>query len=116
MYSFNLPASKARHRAALALIAAGLTCPVFGWVQESHNKELPLVWVLSTGGTIAGRGASSTSLTEYKSGSILGEELVSAVPEINQFAQVKVTQIVNVGSPDIKTKDPEEINRMFTEY
>jgi len=77
---------------------------------------LPLVWVLSTGGTIAGRGASSTFLTEYKSGSILGEDLVSAVPEINQFAQVKVTQIVNVGSPDIKTKDPEEIKRMFTEY
>ena len=43
MYKFNLPAFKARHRAALALVAVGLTCPVFGWVQESHNKELPLV-------------------------------------------------------------------------
>ena len=82
MCKFNL-AFKARHRAAFALIAVGLTCPVFGWAQESHNRELPLVWVLSTGGTIAGRGASSTSLTEYKAGSILGEELVSAVPEIN---------------------------------
>src|SRR5438093_5853326 len=118
MYKFNLPAFKARHRAALMLVAVCLTCPVFGWVQESHNKELPLVWVLSTGGTIAGRGASSTSLTEYKSGSILGEELVSAVPEINQFAQVKVTQIVNVGSPDITIDNwitlANHINELFS--
>lgn len=72
-----------------------------GSAQEVRNRELPLVWVLSTGGTIAGRGDSSTSLTEYKSGSLLGEELVSAVPEIKQFANVKVEQVVNVSSQDI---------------
>src|SRR2546428_14016328 len=89
-------------RAAVVVTVLGCSFTGIGpsWAQEKP-KALPLVWVLSTGGTIAGRGASSTSLTEYKSGSILGEELVSAVPEINQFAQVKVTQIVNVGSPDI---------------
>src|SRR5580700_11963131 len=68
---------------------------------ESNGKNLPLVWLLSTGGTIAGRGASSTSLTEYKSGSILGEELVKAVPEIQRYARVKVEQITNVSSADI---------------
>ncbi len=118
MCKFNLPAFKARHRAVFALLAIGLTCTVFGWAQESHNRELPLVWVLSTGGTIAGRGASSTSLAEYKSGSILGEELVSAVPEIKQFAEVKVEQIVNVGSPDITTGNwitlANHINELFS--
>jgi L-asparaginase/Glu-tRNA(Gln) amidotransferase subunit D len=36
--------------------------------QTEISRELPLVWVLSTGGTIAGQGASSTTLTEYKPG------------------------------------------------
>ncbi|MDB5925445.1 MAG: hypothetical protein JWN13_4381, partial [Betaproteobacteria bacterium] len=32
---------------------------------RDDQSALPLVWLLSTGGTIAGQGASSTSLTEY---------------------------------------------------
>jgi L-asparaginase len=69
--------------------------------QTATAGELPLVWVLSTGGTIAGRGASSTSLTDYKAGSILGEQLVANVPEIKKVATVKVEQIANVNSSDI---------------
>jgi L-asparaginase len=61
----------------------------------------PTVYVLSTGGTIAGKGTSSTSLAEYNSGAIKGEELVNAVPEIKDVAQVKVEQIANVNSSDI---------------
>jgi L-asparaginase len=91
-------------------------CPA----QEVHtSKGLPLVWVLSTGGTISGKGASSTSLTEYKSGSLLGEELVKAVPEIQQYANVKVEQIVNVSSADITIDNwitlANRINRIFTD-
>lgn len=69
--------------------------------QTGANRDLPLVWVLSTGGTISGQGATSTSLAEYRSGALLGEQLVAGVPEIKQVASVKVEQIVNVGSTDI---------------
>jgi L-asparaginase len=69
------------------------------------SKPLPTVVVLSTGGTIAGKGGSTTALSEYKSGSIMGEELVNAVPEIKQYANVKVEQVINVGSPDITLDD-----------
>ena len=69
--------------------------------QTAVGRELPLVWVLSTGGTISGQGASSTSLAEYKSGALLGEQLVAGVPEIKQVASVKVEQIANVSSTDI---------------
>ena len=62
---------------------------------------LPRVVVLSTGGTIAGRGSSSTSLSEYKAGEVLGEHLVEAVPEIRQYADVRVEQIVNIGSTNL---------------
>ena len=69
--------------------------------QQGATKELPTVAVFATGGTISGRGASPTSLTEYKAGAFLGEELVAAVPEIRQYANVKVEQVINVGSPNI---------------
>ena len=100
--------------AALVFSLAGVTT---GWSQEP--KTLPFVWVLSTGGTIAGAGASSTNLAEYKGGTILGEQLVKAVPEIQQFANVKVEQIVNVGSPNLTLDNlltlANGINRIFAE-
>ena len=65
------------------------------------QTQLPQVVVLSTGGTIAGSGASTMSLAEYKAGALLGAELVEAVPELKQFARVRVEQICNVASPDI---------------
>ena len=68
---------------------------------EATAARLPLVWVLATGGTISGKSASSTDLTEYKSGGFLGEELVAAVPEILKIAAVKAEQVTNVGSPDL---------------
>ena len=69
--------------------------------QPAPARPLPLVWVLSTGGTISGKGPTSTSLSDYKSGVLLGQELVNAVPEIAQVARVKVEQITNVSSTDI---------------
>ena len=46
-------------------------------------------------------GSSSTDLSNYKPGAILGEQLVKAVPQIAQIADVRVEQIVNVSSSDI---------------
>lgn len=83
------------------------------------RSELPVVWVLSTGGTIAGKGGSSMSLSEYKGGTLLGEELVKAVPEIKQYANVTVEQVTNVGSPDITPDDwttlANRINAIFAQ-
>jgi L-asparaginase len=61
----------------------------------------PIVWLLSTGGTIAGKGASTTDLTQYEGASLLGSDLLAAVPEIAQYAQVKFEQVVNVASPEM---------------
>jgi L-asparaginase type II len=103
---------------AAAVLAIGLAGTTTGWSQEA-KKNLPLVWVLSTGGTIAGAGASSTNLAEYKGGTILGEQLVKAVPEIQQYANVKVEQIVNIASPNITLGNlltlANGINKIFAE-
>lgn len=89
-----------------ALVATAMLACVFTSVgssdaQESRKQPLPLVWVLATGGTIAGRGTSSTSVSQYKPGAILAEDLVKAVPEIRQYAEVKVEQLFNVASNDL---------------
>ena len=86
--------------ALAAALVAFCSAPCAG---QGTPKTLPVVWVLSTGGTISGRGATSTSLAEYKSGAILGEDLVRSVPEIAQVATVKVEQIANVSSTAITT-------------
>jgi L-asparaginase len=99
----------------LCLLAAPLALPSSAASEE--GKNLPLVWVLSTGGTIAGQGGSSMSLTEYRSGTFLGSQLVEAVPELKQFARVEVEQVSNVGSTnmslEIWRKLAERINDIY---
>jgi L-asparaginase len=108
-----------RFSLAIAVLASGLVGITPCWGQERAKNDLPLVWVLSTGGTIAGAGASPTNLAEYKGATILGEQLVKAVPEIRQYANVKVEQIVNVGSPNITLDNlltlANGINKIFAE-
>ena len=103
-----------RRLLVLLLAAASTALP-----QAADPKPKPVVWILSTGGTIASQGASSTSLTDYKAGVLTGIELVKAVPEIAQVAEVKLEQIANVGSPNITIAHwltlATRINRIFTE-
>jgi len=88
-------------------------------ISGQPKGELPVVWVLSTGGTIAGQGARSTSTANYGSGQLLGEQLVAGVPEIREVATVHVEQIVNVGSPNITIANwltiARRINAIFKE-
>ena len=99
----------------LACIVVFASSSLPGSAQDAGRNELPLVWVLATGGTISGKGASSTSLTEYKSGSLLGEELVRGVPEIRAVARVQVEQIANVSSTDITVANWLTIARRINE-
>ena len=70
-------------------------------VSTAQPKRQPLVYVLSMGGTIAGRGSSTTSGSDYQRGAVRGDELIAGVPEIRQIADVKVEQIVNVYGNDL---------------
>ena len=103
--------------ASIMLLPMGATAPTSA--QTLGPKALPVVLVLATGGTIAGIGASATDLSNYKSGTLLGEELVAAVPQIKQYAEVKVEQIVNIASYDLTLGDwislANRINQIFTQ-
>lgn len=61
------------------------------------------VVILATGGTIAGVGKPGENLG-YISGQIAGADLVAAVPEIADYADVSVEQICNVNSDDMTSE------------
>ncbi|KAF7119203.1 hypothetical protein CNMCM5793_008948 [Aspergillus hiratsukae] len=65
------------------------------------NTTLPNVTILATGGTIAGSSADNTATTGYKAGAIGIQQLMDAVPEMLDVANVAGIQIANVGSSDV---------------
>ena len=60
----------------------------------------PKIYILATGGTIAGTGSSQVD-SDYKAGAITVDQLLSAVPEILDIAEVKGEQVANIGSQDM---------------
>jgi L-asparaginase/Glu-tRNA(Gln) amidotransferase subunit D len=47
--------------------------------QSAAAAALPTVWVLSTGGTIAGTGSSPTDLSNYEAGTLADDPAVAGV-------------------------------------
>ena len=82
------------------LLAACLALPPVH-AQAPSNPDLPVVWVLATGGTISGGGESATSLTDYRVGALSGDDLVAGLPALADHADVRVEQVANIGSPNI---------------
>jgi L-asparaginase len=64
------------------------------------GQEKPLVYILATGGTIAGIGASETS-SGYTSGVVSVDKIIQSAPEILQLAQIKGEQVINIPSQDM---------------
>lgn len=62
----------------------------------------PNIYILATGGTIAGTGVSATQ-TNYKAGSVAVQTLIDAVPAMTEVADITGEQVVNIGSQDMST-------------
>lgn len=69
-------------------------------LQEGIAQKLPNIHILATGGTIAGAGSSATG-SSYTAGQVAINELISAVPELNEVANITGEQIVKIGSQDM---------------
>jgi L-asparaginase len=63
-------------------------------------ENLPAVYILATGGTIAGLMGASEQ-TAYQPGAVDIKSLTEAIPAIQQIAKVSVEQFMNVGSQDM---------------
>ena len=66
----------------------------------AHTNELPKVYILATGGTIAGSGSSATK-SNYTAGQVAIGTLIDAVPAIKNVADIEGEQVVNIGSQDM---------------
>ena len=63
----------------------------------------PKVVILATGGTIAGAQAAGQD-AGYKSGSFQVEDLIKAVPNLGDLADISGEQVVNIGSQDMNNE------------
>lgn len=66
----------------------------------AEAAKKPKIVVLATGGTIAGVGDEGKT-AGYKPGSLTAEELLSAVPQLSDVADIEAIQVCNVNSDDM---------------
>ena len=62
---------------------------------------LPKVKIIATGGTIAGSSPNCTDMTGYTAGGIGVDDLIEAVPALQNFADVSGEQLCNINSSSI---------------
>ena len=79
-----------------------LTLVIFFTIAVSAQTK-PTVYILATGGTIAGQGATQVA-SGYKAGAITVDQMLAAVPEIGQIATIKGEQVAQIGSQDMNDK------------
>lgn len=68
---------------------------------SASAEEKPSVHLLATGGTIAGKASSETATTGYEAGALGVEDLLSALPEVNDYARVTGEGICGIDSKDM---------------
>src|SRR3954469_2591357 len=66
-------------------------------LMSSVAQAKPKVKILATGGTIAGAQASSAEVG-YISGSFSVDDLIKAVPQLKDLAELSGEQVANIGS------------------
>ncbi len=69
----------------------------------NNPQQLPTVYVVATGGTIAGSGTTGTT-TAYKPGVLTVDDILQSVPELSEIANVKTLQFSNISSQDMTTE------------
>lgn len=67
--------------------------------QDPANR--PIIYLLATGGTIAGRANSPLQTAGYRAGELSVADLLTSVPGLSNIADIKGEQICNVASPYI---------------
>ena len=94
------------------LLCAGIFSCSVGFIAAQPAQ--PVVYILATGGTIAGTGASSTA-ANYKPGALGVEHLLAAVPELSDIATVKGEHVVNISSQDMTAQLWLKLSRRINE-
>ena len=91
MFRFSFMIAK---RGMLVLLFMTVLC-ASAWAAE---EKKPNIRIIGTGGTIAGLGSSSANVSAYQSAVVPVDQLIAAVPEIRNVANVSGEQIFQIGS------------------
>jgi L-asparaginase len=79
------------------ILRTALLASVLPLVLASTAYAKPKIMILATGGTIAGAQTSTTE-AGYKSGSFSVDDLIKAVPQLKDLADISGEQVANIGS------------------
>lgn len=85
---------------SMAAAPASAPAPTSKDAKAKPTGKKPNIMVLATGGTIAGAAAGKSEYG-YKSGSFKVEDLINAVPQVKDVANLSGEQVVNIGSQDM---------------
>ncbi|MCK6372285.1 MAG: type II asparaginase [Gammaproteobacteria bacterium] len=86
--------------AGYRLVVRTATAVVLALALATTATAKPKVTILATGGTIAGAQASQAEYG-YQAGAFKVEDLINAVPQMKELADINGEQIVNIGSQDM---------------
>ncbi|SPL70616.1 asparaginase [Acinetobacter stercoris] len=89
-------------------LALSLIIPISAFAKNN-------VVVVATGGTIAGAGASSTNSATYTAAKVPVDDLLNAVPQIQNLANVSGVQALQIASESITDKELIQIARKINE-
>ncbi|MFJ2693398.1 asparaginase [Pseudomonas sp. NPDC087336] len=79
------------------------------------QQKLANVVVLATGGTIAGAGASAANSATYQAAKVGIEQLIAAVPQLSELANVRGEQVMQIASESITNDNLLQLGRRVAE-
>jgi len=88
----------------LPLLARAISAMILVGVSAGRVSALPGVALFTTGGTIQSAGAHRQKLSEYSDGRVTPAQLLEDLPELKEIAEIKVTEISNLGSGNMTTE------------
>ena len=97
-------------------LALRLLLPAALQAKEAETQQkLANVVVLATGGTIAGAGASAANSATYQAAKVGIEQLIAAVPQLGQLANVRGEQVMQIASESITNDNLLQLGRRVAE-
>ena len=80
-----------------------LLASILGLALSASAFARPSVKIIATGGTIAGAASSATNTTGYDSAKVGVAQLIEAVPQMKDYAEVSGEQIAKISSNNMDT-------------
>ena len=93
----------------------GLLITFFEAQAAEDEKDLPVVLVIATGGTIAGVQEDPTDPERYRAGTLSADQITTSVPALADHAIIEAEQFSNIPSPHIVPSDWARLSMRVTE-